>query len=179
MQGRLHVWHFSWRGAKASVTLKCNRGLNLLSRSHWKYGGWDWAHHVQSTLWYGPQQQQQHFTCACFPFPSLRLLVSQILFLSLAPSPLFSFPPCFSSVHPPLPPSSSALCDFQNIPESWTELAWNGISKRDNFHDKISHSSSLCSVKANISFQKRRVRVLLLPFSPLLHLNRKPFYILL
>ncbi len=108
--------------------------------------------------------QQQNFNCAQFALLSLQTFLSLPLspslshavftFFCLSLHFLFLFS-LFSDRPPRSPPSSSgALCKFQNIPESRIELAWNGISKRDNFHYKIAPSSLLSSVKANISPRK-------------------------
>lgn len=69
-----------------------------------------------------------------------------------------------TSIIPSLP-SSGALCGFQNIPESGIELAWNGISKRDNFPYKIAPSSPLSSVKANI-FPRKKACTCSVPLFP-------------
>lgn len=59
------------------------------------------------------------------------------LSLTLFPIYLFNyFFFAFQQLHPSSPASSGTLCEFQNIPECGIELAWNGISKRDNFHYK-------------------------------------------
>lgn len=79
-------------------------------------------------------RQRQNFNFVLFPFqPHPLLTVFPLFFFSFSNSAI-SFP--HFSVHLPLPPFFGFVLKFQNIPGSRIELAWNGISKRDNFHDR-------------------------------------------